>query len=537
MSDYWNSYQAAVDRVRPVIPQSLEQMPSGNRDNQAVLQNVATGETIQGEIISMNGNEVLVKLPDQTVISAKLTADMQIFPGQKLLFEVQNSTDGQVSLRALFTNLAGQELLANALSDAGIPLNAESAEMVEQLVKEELPIGKEHLQKIYRDVLAYRELNPAEIVKMHKLGIEVDDQNVKQFSALLHYEERIAGETMKLIDSLQNEVFSLQAESKTEQAYTLEKQILSLLSESSEMIQFGDENALLTDKTEVLKVFQEVFSEQNLLSFSTQEGESLVNKEIKTLFDQLVAQISKGEGSETSVKELFSFLAKEAQLGHLPKEILNQLFEKEPFLKLVSKALEEQWLLKPNEVEDGKNINEFYQRLHKHVSSLSAMASEAVGASATLTQSLTQMKENVDFLNSLSQMIPYVQLPLKLNGQSATGDLYVFADKKSLSEKGENITAALHLDMEYLGHLDVFVKLVNTKVETDFKVESDATLQFLSDHIDVLNERLQKRGYDLTVNLDMMKEPASIKTDLMKGSNDEEIEKEPIAYYRLDVRA
>ena len=54
---------------------------------------------------------------------------------------------------------------------------------------------------------------------------------------------------------------------------------------------------------------------------------------------------------------------------------------------------------------------------------------------------------------------------------------------------------------------------------------------------DELNERLQKRGYDLTVNLDKMTEPAGIKHDLMQGSSADSVEKEPIAYYRLDVRA
>lgn len=537
MSDYWNSYQSAIDRVRPLIPQSSEQIPSSNKEQTAVLKNMVSGEFIQGEIVSVKGNEVLVKLADQTVISAKLTGDLQIMAGQNLTFAIQNGADGQVALRALFTNLAGGELLANALTDAGIPINAESAEMVEQLVRDELPINKEQLQKVYREVLEFRELNPAEIVKLHKLGIEVNENNVKQFAAFINYEERIASDTTQLISSIKDEILSLQSSNKTEQAFLLEKQVMTLLAQQPEVFPEEGQKTIFFDKAELIQTLQEAFAEEEIPHEVLITKDSSINNEMKALLDSLISQISKGDTSDASVKELFSLLLKETEQGHLPKEILNKLFEKEPFTDLVGKALEEQWLLKPQDVETGKNISEFYQRLQQHISTLSATAAEVMSASQTLTQALAQMKENVDFLNQLSQMIPYVQLPLKLNGQSATGDLYVFADKKSLTEKGENITAALHLDMQYLGHLDVFVKLVSSKVETDFKVESDDTLQFLSDHIEILNERLQKRGYDLTVNLDKMTEPAGIKHDLMQGSTADSVEKEPIAYYRLDVRA
>ncbi|MBR4965726.1 MAG: flagellar hook-length control protein FliK, partial [Lachnospiraceae bacterium] len=329
----------------------------------------------------------------------------------------------------------------------------------------------------------------------------------------------------------------LQSSNKTEQAFLLEKQVMTLLAQQTEVFPEEGQKTIFFDKAELIQTLQEAFADEEIPHEVLVTKDSSINNEMKALLDSLISQISKGDTSDASVKELFSFLLKETEQGHLPKEILNKLFEKEPVTDLVGKALEEQWLLKPQDVEIGKNISEFYQRLQQHISTLSATAAEVMSASQTLTQALAQMKENVDFLNQLSQMIPYVQLPLKLNGQSATGDLYVFADKKSLTEKGENITAALHLDMQYLGHLDVFVKLVSSKVETDFKVESDDTLQFLSDHIEILNERLQKRGYDLTVNLDKMTEPAGIKHDLMQGSSADSVEKEPIAYYRLDVRA
>lgn len=537
MSDYWNLYQPAMDRVRPVVPTNPESAPSSVKEQTALLKNMSTGETIQGEIVSVKGNEVMVRLPDHSVISTKLSGDLQIQIGQNLMFEVSNGANGQIALRALFTNLSGGELLANALADAGIPINADTAEMVEQLVKEELPIGREHLQEVYRDVLEFQELKPAEIVKMHKLGIEVNEHQVRQFSAFINCEERIANDTMNLIASLKNEIVSLHETGNTEAAFRLEVQLMKMLAESPDTLPLQTQDGRILGKDEILDLFQNIISEADNLLAEKDAGLFNKNNDLNGLLREFMSEISDNENRNFSVKELFTAIKGELELGKLPKEFVLKLFEKSEFSEIVGKALEEQWLLKPNEVEDGKNISDFYQKLQHHVSMLSATATESLSASQSLTQSLAQMKENVDFLNQLSQMIPYVQLPLKLNGQSATGDLYVFADKRRLSEKGENITAALHLDMQHLGHLDVFVKLINAKVETDFKVENDATLDFLSNHIDVLNERLKKRGYELQVNLDKMKEPSDIKTDLIHGAKEETVESQPIAYYRLDVRA
>ena len=55
--------------------------------------------------------------------------------------------------------------------------------------------------------------------------------------------------------------------------------------------------------------------------------------------------------------------------------------------------------------------------------------------------------------------------------------------------------------MENLGPVDVFVKLLDTKVTTNFYVADDAVLDLINDNIHFLNERLKKRGYTMQVSL------------------------------------
>lgn len=568
MAEYWNTYNVMADKVRPNIPVTPSESNVAKPDESVThLQQMTSGETLQGEVLHVKGNEVLIRLSDQTVISAQLAKDMQVSVGQTLLFELQNGSDGQVVLRALFTNLAQGEVLGKALSDAGLPLNRQTAGMVEALMKEEMPIGRETLQNIYREVVSFDELEPSELVKMHKLGIEVNEANVKQFAAFVHCEERVASATEQLITALQEEVSMLHSTGETHQAFQLGREIMEIILQSG-----GTEvgNDLLHDNGVQLskdapviqamkEVLAEVISEQHgdasgpvrqdlILSETATSGVADGRENSLGTFVEMITKenprlafvLTGGENVSVSPAELFQSVVRAVEQNVIPKESLAKLFDKAEFGELIQRELSELFLMKPSEVEDVKNISDFYTKLYNHVSHLAASVAETVSTSGTLMQSVQQLKDNVDFIYQLNQMIPYMQLPLKMNGQSATGDLYVYADKKSLAEKQDEITAALHLDMKHLGHLDVYVKLHETKAETDFKVESDEILQFLSDHIEVLNERLGRRGYHLKANLSRMEEVKTIRDDIINGeekSNASLEDSEPVVYYRLDIRA
>ena len=115
------------------------------------------------------------------------------------------------------------------------------------------------------------------------------------------------------------------------------------------------------------------------------------------------------------------------------------------------------------------------------------------------------MSSNIDFLQQINQMYAYIQLPIKLSGgESAHGDLYVFSNKKNMSSDDSVVTAFMHLDMDNLGPVDVYVSMdVNAggKVSTNFTVADDEILDFLNDNMHLLTDRLAKRGYDLQASM------------------------------------
>ena len=104
-------------------------------------------------------------------------------------------------------------------------------------------------------------------------------------------------------------------------------------------------------------------------------------------------------------------------------------------------------------------------------------------------------------MNDLNKNMTYFQMPLRFSQSDANGELYVFTNKKALAQGTDNVSALLHLDMENLGPVDVFVRLNKKNVSTNFCLESEELLDFVYSNIDKLNARLKALGYNTTFEM------------------------------------
>ena len=88
--------------------------------------------------------------------------------------------------------------------------------------------------------------------------------------------------------------------------------------------------------------------------------------------------------------------------------------------------------------------------------------------------------------------------------------------------------------MEHLGPLDVYVAMQDVKVTTKFYVQNDAVLDYLQSNMDVLTQRLKKRGYDCNCETTLrteLQQTAQAMAPLVKTERSV-----PIARYAFDVR-
>ena len=221
-------------------------------------------------------------------------------------------------------------------------------------------------------------------------------------------------------------------------------------------------------------------------------------------------------------------------------EKLNELLKSDGFTKLIKDSVKSQMSIKPEEVAEKGKIEELYERIQKTSARITNLM-ESIGRSdSPAAQSASALSDNVNFMNQLNEFVNYVQLPLKMAGEDANGELYVYTNKKNLANKDGNYSALLHLDMEHLGPMDVYVSMRDyTKVSTNFYLQSEELLEFIESHIDELTNRLTEKGYDTSAKV-TKKDPGTPVTPITDEFTKDDIREDAkviVSKMRFDVRA
>lgn len=217
------------------------------------------------------------------------------------------------------------------------------------------------------------------------------------------------------------------------------------------------------------------------------------------------------------------------------RQILKELVSSKEYRNIVRSIMEEQWLLKPEELKSEHKINELYERLDRQLAQMEKVLKNFHQSSPQLTDTASNVRNNIQFMNQLNHTCAYMQIPLKLSGQNAHSDLYVYTGGRKHHDADEELTAFLHLDLEHLGSTDVSVKLRKKQVTTNFYLADDASYQLILDHMDILEERLEQKGYQVKISVTNQEEKMNFVEDMLK-------QKTPSAggmvhRYSFDVRA
>ena len=184
-----------------------------------------------------------------------------------------------------------------------------------------------------------------------------------------------------------------------------------------------------------------------------------------------------------------------AQNGGFGFAGMQKLFAGKEFQTIFRSVIEKQWLLQPEELKQEHKVSGLYERLEQQLSQMEEAVRATGSTQNTFLQTASQVHGNLEFMNQMNQIYHYVQLPLKMSGQNANGELYVYANRKNLRDPDAELTAFLHLDMEQLGSTDVSVRMQNRSVRTNFYLEDDASYDLVEKHLEVLNKRLKSKGY------------------------------------------
>ena len=536
----WFSQDKIADNSRVQTPNNAntEQV---NRQIRALV----PGQTLRGEVVSREGNNAQIRLLQDVLVDAKVDADIRLELGQNITFQVKNN--GQtLNLSPLFTNMATEGTVLKALDMALLPVNENTVAMTKQLMDAGLPIDKNTLQQIWHESNAFPDAEILDLVNLHRLELPVTEENITQMASYRNLTHQLTAGIAETGESLTNMLQGLVESGDIEQAATIYSEVLELLAFEDavgETVtgQQQTEGPLPEPGVDVTVTPEE--AEQMPVQPSAIAPEAVPGQ--KTIIEE-PTETASGNGQTIKENPGAEKTQEAPQLQNLQKLLKQGLETKDIPLprsilhnskvaELPAKLLADRWSIKPEDVESPEKVEELYQKLGKQLKGLSNLLEENGQRGSSAYQNVTNLSQNVDFLQQINQTYVYIQLPLHLRqGEHKTGELFVYTNKKNLARKDGQVSALLHLDMEHLGPLDVYVTLKDTKVSTKFYVQNDAILDYLEANMDVLTERLQKRGYDCKCETTLrteLQQTAQAMAPLLKTEGSV-----PVAQYAFDVR-
>lgn len=500
--------------------------------------NVKTGDVFSGQVVGMTDDGVIsLLIGGKSTINARLSQSLDITMGQNMSFQVRNTSGKQVSITPLYENLDKNSAAGKALDAAGLPHTAENYEMVNSMMENGMPIDAKSLLDMARQVSQINTGSPASVVQMTKLGIPVNEENVEQFEAYKNNQyqiadsvetvagdlarlaanpedgaqilEAFAGEVPDNVKQVLNEELAKQGAVTGEEADAADE----IAEEGAEALEAEGKDTAVSEAAKDIALTKEAFTgkvTEDLKSLLGEDGMKKLASDMenagipKSIADSVA-------GGKLSTSDTLNMI-RAGMDNEALKEGLAELAKQPEYEALVKNELMNSFLMDPKDVADKEKVKEYYNKLSENTEKLiQSLNAHHSPESADISDKLSNIKSNVDFMNDLNQAFAYVQLPLKMNEKNAHGDLYVYTNKRNLAKKDGNVSALLHLDMETLGTMDIHVSMnQDMNVKTHFIMQREEMLDFIAGHLDELNEVLNKRGYKITSDVSLNKEAKSV---------------------------
>ena len=517
------------------------------------LNEMSKGMIFEGTVSSVRGNQVKLALSNGQQILARLAGKFSFEQGQSVFFQVKNNDGGTIEIKPYTVDGEGVNLtLMDALKAAGLPVDGTNLSMVNKMMEEQMPIDKTSLNQMYQLVQDNKGINVTTLVELKRLGIEINQVNAAQFENYANDKQAITIAMDSLIEELPN---ALSAEDLS--MYKLVSQardILNIVTDglpedvfiSNEDADMSQYEAIMRDNQSapvVKKHFNiaELFESLNSVSGESQDIQTTQKINNSSVIDNIFLQGNEAKSntigfilSDKQIEELneqvrkllpdlqennISLYSEDSSVVGILNDInsmlentpanadaLRHLFSGEAFKLMLKETLEQQWMIKPGDLEKNpKKIDGLYDKIEKQIINMENILKTSGVVNPKAEALADNIRGNIEFMNQINEAYTYMQVPLRMNEGNASGQLYVYTNKKSISDPDKELSAFLHLDLEYLGGTDVSIKMLHRKVTTNFYLDSDESYAMVKQFLPVLEKRLQDKGYncELTVNSDL----------------------------------
>lgn len=467
-----------------------------------ILRSLADGDTFSANITDVSGEQVTITLDGGQSFTASLLNSTAYNIGDRACFVIQDNKGENIVLKAVTMQATALEtaMINKSLKAAGIMPTLRNREMVLELMRNGMPIGRDALLDMVKELSSHSNAGIGGIIALKRMGIEVTDDSLKSYQNYKEYNGAMQRDIAALGEKLFESVDSGKALSD----------VVKLL--------VGDElltgNGTVEDNSkESTKTGAQT---QQPVGTQADEKADIAQKNLMSDVKNMVAGMVDNYNAATgrSLKLSYEFLntdnlarfmnefarmAEEFEMEPLLKNKLHGVLKGDKASRLLNELVRDTFSMKMTDVADSESVKEHIAKTLDKLSSVSEYA--ASNQSAELSNVASRISNNMEFLNSMNQFMAAVQVPIKNIGEHGEGELYVYRRNKQKCGEDDTVKAFLHLDMEHLGALDIYVTLKGSSVATNFKVEDESVLDFLETNMEQLTKKLAEDGYNVTASI------------------------------------
>lgn len=226
--------------------------------------------------------------------------------------------------------------------------------------------------------------------------------------------------------------------------------------------------------------------------------------ELAGKFDSLPVSksfINKVISGEATAKEVITVVKNIIPLAE--PSAVQGILSSHVFENILGKFLQSSWTLTPDKLKKDGEVNTFYDKMKTQLKQFEGLIQTALSGedSDNMGRSAHDMESNIEFMKTLSETFSYLQMPLKLQNQDAHADLYVYTQKEKLKHNPENVHVLLHLTLEHIGDIDIYLDKNKNDINAKFSLEDLQSIDLIKTNSDMLKSALNGQGYSCQVNV------------------------------------
>ena len=467
-----------------------------------ILRSLADGDTFSANITDVSGEQVTITLDGGQSFTASLLNSTAYNIGDRADFVIQDNKGENIVLKAVTMQATALEtaMINKSLKAAGIMPTLRNREMVLELMRNGMPIGRDALLDMVKELSSHSNAEIGGIIALKRMGIEVTDDSLKSYQNYKEYNGAMQRDIAALGEKLFESVDSGKALSDVVKLLVGDELLTgngTVEDNSKESTKTGaqtqqpvgtqaDEKADIAQKNLMSDV-------KNMVAGMVDNYNAATGKSLKLSYEFL------NTDNLARFMNEFARMAEEFEMEPLLKNKLHGVLKGDKASRLLNELVRDTFSMKMTDVADSESVKEHIAKTLDKLSSVSEYA--ASNQSAELSNVASRMSNNMEFLNSMNQFMAAVQVPIKNIGEHGEGELYVYRRNKQKCGEDDTVKAFLHLDMEHLGALDIYVTLQGSSVATNFKVEDESVLDFLETNMEQLTKKLAEDGYNVTASI------------------------------------